>query len=306
LLTEFDEPMSQRGNARPIYTTNFVTSTDGTIIGYRQLGGGPGIILLHGGANASQNFSKLGAALSAVFTVYIPDRRGRGLSGPFGDNYGMHKEVEDVDAILARTASHYIFGLSSGALIALQAACELPAIHKAILNEPPLDIDNSIVAMLESFMPRFDREIAEGKVAEAAVTLLKDFGAYFLPGSFQPLIAVIPRLALVRLFKRYLRSDAKNVKGYDVPLQALIPTFYFDYQLVVEMKGTLETFKAVRGDVLLLGGSKTPDFLKRTLDALNNVLPNAKRVELRDLGHGAALDGGKPERVAQELRKFFL
>jgi len=35
-------------------------------------------------------------------------------------------------------------------------------------------------------------------------------------------------------------------------------------------------------------------------------LPNVERVELQGLSHGAALDGGKPERVAQELRRFFL
>jgi hypothetical protein len=57
---------------------------------------------------------------------------------------------------------------------------------------------------------------------------------------------------------------------------------------------------------LLLGGSKSPSFLTRTLDALSRVLPNVERVELQGLLHGAALDGGKPERVAQELRRFFL
>jgi pimeloyl-ACP methyl ester carboxylesterase len=90
------------------YTIGSVTSKDGTTIGYRQLGSGPGIILLHGAASASllhgaasasllhgaasasQHFMKLGVALSDAFTVYIPDRRGRGLSGPFGDNYGTN------------------------------------------------------------------------------------------------------------------------------------------------------------------------------------------------------------------------
>jgi pimeloyl-ACP methyl ester carboxylesterase len=153
-------------------------------------------------------------------------------------------------------------------------------------------------------MPQFDREIAEGKVAEATATLLKDFGRYFLPGSIQPLIAIIPRFLLIGAFRRLMRNDAKNIKGDDVPLQELIPTFHFDYQLVVEMKGTLETFKAVRADVLLLGGSTSPPFLTHTLDALNSVLPNVERVELAGLGHGAALDDGKPERVAQELRRF--
>jgi len=65
------------------YTKGFVTSKDGTINGYRQLGSGPGIILLHGGAKGSQSLMQLGTALSDEFTVYIPDRRGRGLSGSF-------------------------------------------------------------------------------------------------------------------------------------------------------------------------------------------------------------------------------
>ncbi|MDD1720979.1 MAG: alpha/beta hydrolase [Euryarchaeota archaeon] len=293
-------------NVAKTYITGSVVSKDGTTIGYRQLGSGQGIILLHGGANASQNYSKLGAALSDTFTVYVPDRRGRGLSGPFGNDYGMHKEVEDVDALIKKTDAHYIFGLSTGALIALKAALELPSIHKAALYELPLDVDNSILTMLSSFMPRFDREIAEGKVAEAMVTLLKDFGGVFLPGYLQPLVAITPRFVLVRLFTGLLRRDAEHVKGDDVPIRALIPTFHFDYQLVVEMSGTLETFKTVCAHVLLLGGSASPSFLKHTLDALNSVLPNVERVELPGLGHGAALDGGKPKRVAQELRSFFL
>ncbi|MEU1641010.1 alpha/beta hydrolase, partial [Nonomuraea sp. NPDC005701] len=58
-----------------------VRSADGTTIGYRRSGRGPGLILVHGGMQASQHFTKLAAALSTEFTVYVPDRRGRGLSG---------------------------------------------------------------------------------------------------------------------------------------------------------------------------------------------------------------------------------
>src|SRR5674536_89891 len=101
------------GNTNQTYSPSSVTSRDGTTIGYRQLGDGPGIVLLHGGANASQNYMKLGALLSEAFTVYIPDRRGRGLSGPFGDNYSIQKEVEDLDAILKKTDAHNVFGLLS-------------------------------------------------------------------------------------------------------------------------------------------------------------------------------------------------
>ena len=122
--------------SRQTYTTGSVNSNDGTVIGFRQLGSGPGVILLHGAVSSSQLFMKLGTALSDAFTVYMPDRRGRGLSGPFGDKYGIQKEVEDLDAILNKTDAHNVFGLSAGALIALYAALRLPAIRKAALYEP--------------------------------------------------------------------------------------------------------------------------------------------------------------------------
>ena len=90
------------------YSKGSVTSKDGTIIGYRQMGHGPGLILLHGGVNASQNLMKLGTLLRDEFTVYIPDRRGRGMSGPYGEDYSIRKEDEDLDAILKETGAHYV------------------------------------------------------------------------------------------------------------------------------------------------------------------------------------------------------
>jgi len=78
------------------YETGSVFSKDGTVIGYRKMGSGPSLIIMHGGLDAAQTHMKLGMLLSQKFTVYVPDRRGRGLSGPFGENYGLQKEVEDV------------------------------------------------------------------------------------------------------------------------------------------------------------------------------------------------------------------
>src|ERR1700690_3589332 len=96
------------------YKTDTVISNDGTVVGYRIMGCGPGVILMHGGANASQHFMTLGGLLADNFTVYIPDRRGRGLSGPFGDDYSIQKEIEDIDALIKKTGVHNLFGLSSG------------------------------------------------------------------------------------------------------------------------------------------------------------------------------------------------
>ena len=85
------QPMS---NTRP-YTTRFTKSRGGTTIGYCQFGSGPDLILVHGGMQSSQNFTRLAIALSDAFTVYVPDRRGRGLSGPHGESYGLERECED-------------------------------------------------------------------------------------------------------------------------------------------------------------------------------------------------------------------
>jgi hypothetical protein len=41
------------------------------------------------------------------------------------------------------------------------------------------------------------------------------------------------------------------------------------------------------------------------LDALDATLPHAHRVSFRGLSHSGPDDGGDPERVAAELRRFF-
>ncbi|WP_433060387.1 alpha/beta fold hydrolase [Dactylosporangium sp. CS-033363] len=114
------------------YTTATVHSVDGTRIGYRQYGGnGPGLVLLHGGMKAAQHFSTLAATLSDAFTVYVPDRRGRGRSGPHGAGHGMAREIEDLQALLAATGTELVFGLSIGGLIALRTALAASAVESA-------------------------------------------------------------------------------------------------------------------------------------------------------------------------------
>jgi len=217
-----------------------------------------------------------------------------------GENYSMKKEVEDVDAMITKTNAHNLFGLSSGALIALQAGLKLPSIHKVAIYEPPLDIDNSIMKIL-SFMPRFDREIAENKIADATVTMIKDFGIYL---GVPIWITSIPRFLMVGIFKLGYRFE--SVKGDDVPFSVLIPSFHYDVELVNEMQGTIESFKEMPAEVLLIGGSKSPSFLKNTHDALEKVLPKVDRVELQGLSHNGSLETGNPERVAKELKHYFL
>ncbi len=137
-------------------TTGTVTSADGTTIGYRKIGDGPGLVILHAGMLASQHFMPLAIALTDKYTVYIPDRRGRGLSGPAGDNYSIKKECEDLNMILKDNDAHFVFGYSSGGLIALEAALKLP-IQKLAVYDPAVSINGSIPT---AWIPSYEQAIA--------------------------------------------------------------------------------------------------------------------------------------------------
>jgi len=286
--------MHRMSNMHP-YTTGFAISKDGTTIGYRQFGRGPGLILVHGGLQASQNFTKLATALSDTFTLYVPDRRGRGLSGRHGQSYNLEKEGEDIQALVAKTGTRNLFGLSSGAIVLLQAALTTPSVQRIALYEPPLSINHSVPT---PWVTRFDREIANGKLAAALVTVLRGLQA-------SPAFAVLPRFVLVPLLSLTLRRDAKHVQHGNVPLQELIPTMRYDMQLVIESEDALDTFKTISAKVLLLGGSKSQSFLGVALDGLGTVLAKVQRIELKGLDHLGPDNSGKPERVASELRRFF-
>jgi pimeloyl-ACP methyl ester carboxylesterase len=136
-----------------------VKSKDGTTIGFRQTGAGQGLIICHGAGRISQNYEKLAIALSHKFTVYIPDRRGRGLSGPAGDDYNMEKAVEDLTAVIKETKVDFIFGHSAGGLVALETALLQP-ITKLALYEPPVSVNNSIP---NSWLPAFEKALSKNQ-----------------------------------------------------------------------------------------------------------------------------------------------
>jgi len=276
------------------YCVHSVTSTDGTIIGYRQLGSGAGLILVHGGMMGSQNFMKLGHALADTFTIYIPDRRGRGLSGSHG-NYSLEREAEDMSAVVKITGAANIFGLSSGAIITLQTALNERAIENVILYEPPIPVGQYDPT---HWVGRYNKEIAQG-----------DFGAALLTvadGTNGPTLLTRLRAITAPLLNVAIRADMKNVKGDDVSLKELILTMRYDPQVVVQSTGLIERAKELRANVLLLGGSKSPGYLNAALDALQATLPQVTRVTLGGVGHLSADNGGRPRLVARTLRKFLL
>lgn len=278
-----------------------VVSSDGTTIGYEQRGMGPGLILIQGTMGTAYNFKELSELLASSFTVYTPDRRGRGMSGKGQSEYGIQREVEDVEALLQATNTQYVFGLSSGAVIALQTALVSSAIHKLAIFEPALFANKEDIPV--RYVEEYNQAITQDKVAAALIAGMK--AGQFAP----PIMNAIPNKWLEALVKMGIRQEIKKgTKGY-APMSELAYTLGNDFQLVGELSGKLEDYKAVTIPTLLLGGSKSQTYLKNALNALEMILPNATRVELAGLNHGAAWNSdrrGAPDRVAIELRKFFL
>jgi pimeloyl-ACP methyl ester carboxylesterase len=120
---------------------NRVTSRDGTSIAFQRSGAGPALITVDP-AGSYRDFRPQRPPvelLAAHFTVYLYDRRGRGDSTDTPP-YAIEREVEDLAALIAEAGgSAYVYGTSSGGVLALHAAASGLAIPKLALFEPPIE-----------------------------------------------------------------------------------------------------------------------------------------------------------------------
>ena len=285
------------GSSAPGSASGEVRSADGTAIGYQRAGTGPAVVLLHGAGQSSADLMRLARVLSGAFTVYVPDRRGRGRSGACGEYHGLTTEIEDLGALLDACGASRVFGLSSGAVIAIETALARPDITKLALYEPPLTFDGVVHG---DWAPHYERQLTAGKPGAALVTVLKATADRTSP------IRWIPRrpvgAALDFAIKRTADRPARD--GQMSPRE-LIPTVRYDAQTVNGAAGPLERFGMLSCEVLLLGGSRSARNLTASLDGLSRVLPEAARVVLRGTGHTAPDNRHQPDRVAAELHRFF-
>jgi pimeloyl-ACP methyl ester carboxylesterase len=284
-------------------TTGSVRSKDGTRIGYLRVGQGPAVVLLHGSNESARSHTQLALVLADTFTVYLPDRRGRGLSGPHRLDHGIRTEVEDLEAVLAGSGAERVFGVSISALIALEAARTQPAIRQIAAYEPALLMDTT---RYTAWVGRFDREMAQGKVAAALITSL--YGLDLAPPAFR----LMGRRLAEALTDKAMDSEDKKASRDAVTMRKLAPTLRYEGLLLAETAGTIGAFAEVSADVLLLGGDmKRPAFIKPAFEALARTLPHNRRARFPGLDHGGSADvgptnrHGKPEVVAPPVRSFF-
>jgi pimeloyl-ACP methyl ester carboxylesterase len=284
----------------PPSTVQTVVSADGTETGHELRGSGPGLVLVQGTMGTAYNFRDLAEALAGTFTVVLPDRRGRGYSGPGRGPYGLDREIEDLACVLADTGAQRVFGLSSGAIIALWAARRLPAVHAVAAYEPPLFPTPESLPHRE--LTAFDAAIAAGRLPTALVLAMK--AGQFAP----PPVAAVPTPILAPLVGLGLRREAKHPPTGYATMTDLAPALVHDFALLREVAGRSAELRDVAVPVLLLGGSRSQAYLERALTLAASALPTARRVELPGLDHGAAWNAdrrGNPAPVAAELARFF-
>ena len=260
-----------------------VTSKDGTMIAYDQVGKGPAVLLVDG-AMCSRAFGPmpgLAPLLAPYFTVITYDRRGRNESGDTAP-YAVEREVEDIEALIVEAGgSASVYGISSGAMLAIHAAARLPArVKKLALYEPPLVLDDSRPPIPEDYLEQFKEMLASGRRG--------DMVEHFMTkGVGMPVDAVAP----MRNMPMWpaLESVAHTLI-YDTTIMG-------DYSLSTELK---RLAASIRVPTLVMGGGASPESLHHAVRAVAGAIPGAQLRVLEGQTHEVA-----PDVIAPVLVEFF-
>ncbi|MFF8958753.1 alpha/beta fold hydrolase [Streptomyces sp. NPDC014894] len=110
----------------------FQFATEGRRIAYRDTGGGPPLVLLHGGFLDHRMWDDQIPALAAEYRVIAPDARGHGESS---NANGPFRPTDDVADLLRGldTGPAILVGLSMGAATAVDTALEHPDLVRAVV-----------------------------------------------------------------------------------------------------------------------------------------------------------------------------
>lgn len=135
-----------------------MTSQDGTTIAYDRTGSGPVVILVGGAMGIRAKFRPIAELLAGDLTVLNDDRRGRGDSGDTPP-YAPEHEYEDIAALVAAAGGEAaLYGISSHAILALEAARHLGSgVTQLTLYEPPFIIDDSRPALPTDYVEIWTR-----------------------------------------------------------------------------------------------------------------------------------------------------
>ncbi|WP_283136478.1 alpha/beta fold hydrolase [Rhizohabitans arisaemae] len=262
-----------------------VRSEDGTTLAFDVWGGAHGQPLImvdgataHRGVNPTN--AEVGRLLGDEFRVYTYDRRGRGESTDTAP-YAVEREIEDLAALIADAgAPAMLFGWSSGAVLALEAAAAGLPITRLALFEPPFVVDDSRPALPADYVQRLDAFIADGRPGDAAelfMTAAVGGSAQDVAGFRQsPFWSVVEAVAHTIAYDGRIMGD--TMSGNPLPR---------------------DRWAAVTLPVLVMHGTGTMPWMITGAQALADLLPTATLLPVQGEQHSA------PAHVlAPALRRF--
>lgn len=240
-----------------------VRSNDGTILAYDTLGGGPPLIFITG-ASCFRNFMPVlqdAKGFAKEFTVYNYDRRGRGDSSDT-QPYAIEREVEDIAAMIdAAGGKASLYGHSSGAVLALEAALRLAdKVEKVVLYDPPYVHNKAEKAKYGELSKEVHALLDDGKNGPAMRTFLKGIG---MPKFFVYLMPLMPGWKTMRKLAPTL--------AYDIELTRDLPPIARAIQVTVPMQ--------------IVVGEKSPESVKSSAKQLADAMPNVTLMTLSGQDH---------------------
>jgi pimeloyl-ACP methyl ester carboxylesterase len=243
-----------------------VTSRDGTRIAYDKRGNGPAVIVVNGALADRSGNAELAHLLATHLTVYSYDRRGRGDSTDT-QPHSVKREIEDIEALIdAAGGSAYLYGKSSGASLALQAASALGhKVKKLALYEAPFSEAEGAAKEWRELRSQLDRLLAADNRADAITLFMKFVGA--------------PDEAIAQM---------KASPAWPGMVE-MAPTLAYDIAVVGDDRsvpvGIASRVKAV---TLVMDGSASAGpmpFMRATADKLAKVIPGARREVVQGQAH---------------------
>jgi pimeloyl-ACP methyl ester carboxylesterase len=263
------------------------TSQDGTIIAYEQTGAGPVVILVAAALADRGGTKRLAKHLSEHFTVINYDRRGRGKSGDH-QPYSSDREVEDIEALIDNSGgAAFVFGSSSGAVLALDAA-SIPGskVKKLFMYEPPFIIDESRPPVSDDLSRQITELVSAGRRNDA-VKLFFTNGMGIPPFAATMMRMLMPGWSKMAGMAHTVPYDLRILEGTQAgkPLPA-------------------KKWGATAAPTWVMVGSRSEAFFHSGAKAVVNLLPNAQYRSLEGGNHGSVLLSSKA--VASEVEHFFL
>ena len=251
-------------------------SADGTLIAYDKTGDGPPLVVSVG-AFCTRTTFRPPDVLTAAFTVYTYDRRGRGDSGDT-QPFTAVREYEDLAAVVAATGDPhpYVFGHSSGAVIALRAtAAGLISPAAIVAYEAPFTNSDTPAGPPD---PAQDIRalIAAGRRDEAVLYWMRD--VVHMPAEM---------------------VDGMKGQPWIGALEPLTPTLPYD---IAVSDGGVPADELARIDVpvLILGGANSPAWFRRSVAEQAAAIPVGRLTTIDGFDHNAP-----PEVLAPVLTEFF-